>query len=133
MHVVLKTGAKPEAGEEDHRTVYDGRISKGIGTSFRDDQWTRLPHGGTKEKLLFALHVHEGYLSDVIQEYCEFKAAFASGEAKQTFADFLDNLRSTYMDSMPNDAEGFVFYVFNKDKRAYKGVSAPVTHRQRYG
>jgi len=132
MHVVLKTGTAPEPGQTDKRTVYDGRIAKGMRTTFRDDQWIRTPCGQALEKLCFALHVPEGFLADVVQEYCEFKAAFVSGEAGQTLNAFLDSLRSTYMDSMPDGHEGVVFYLIQKDKRVYKGVSGPVTHRQRY-
>ena len=132
MHVVLKTGQKPQPGEEDKRTAYDGRVKRGVGTTFRDDHWTRTPHGEKREKLVFALHVQEGYLADIVQEYCEFRAAFASGEAKQTLEAFLNELRSRFMESMPDIPEGVLFYLFEREKRAYKGISGPVTHRQRY-
>ena len=38
MRVVLKTGKEPGPGEDDTRTAYDGRIKKGVETSFQDDQ-----------------------------------------------------------------------------------------------
>jgi hypothetical protein len=132
MRVVLKTGKKPGPGEDDTRTEYDGRIKKGVETTFRDDQWARIRHGEKREKLFFALHVRDGYVSDVVQEYCEFKAAFASGETKQTLEEFLDDLRGKYLDDMPDDAEGVVFYLAQRDRRVYKGISNHVTHRQRY-
>lgn len=132
MHVVLKTGKPPKAGEDDERTTYDGHVKKGIGTTFRDDHWTRMPHGGKQERLFFALHLSEGYLADVVQEYCEFKAAFVQGEAKKTIDEFLNGIRSRHVENMPDGHDGAVFYLLAKDNRVHNGVSGPVTHRERY-
>jgi hypothetical protein len=132
VHIVLKTGDRPKPGGADKRTAYDGRVKKGVGTSFRDDRWTRTPCGQEPERLAFALHISEGYLADVIQEYCEFKAAYVSGDAEQTFEEFLNALRSRYLDEMPDGHDGFVFFLIEKDKRLYNGVSKPVTHRHRH-
>ena len=130
--LTLKTGPLPNEEEHDTRTLYNGRVNLVIGTTFKDDYWTRKPNNGNQEPIFFALHVSPAHIEDVIDEIDTFKRDCREKTAKESVIDFLNRLRRNYIHRMPQIAEGNLVYAFlDETKRLHFRYNEEVTHKER--
>jgi len=132
IYLRLRTGHLPNEGEPDIRTLYSGRVNLGMGSTIKDDSWTRTPYNGKQEEIYFALHVSPSHLEDVIQEIEEFKKSSKENRAKESVVVFLNRLKRNYIHRMPKIAEGNLVYAFlDEAKKLHFRYIEEVTHKER--
>jgi hypothetical protein len=135
----LKVGTGLEADQADTREVFSGTVDQTIGSTLSDDKWRRKLPGQKLEDLYFALHVSEGHAEDILTEICDYNQSAKSTEGDKSSSpkpmspiEFINRLRSRYVNRMPSVAEGKVIYgVKLPSGRLQFRCSKEVTHRQR--
>jgi hypothetical protein len=139
VRLELKVGAAPEAAQEDTREVFSGIVEKSVGSTLSDDRWSRKPPGQRQEPLYFALHVSQGNAEDLLREIYDYNQSVKAAETDASGTsppaspvDFINGLRSRYVNRMPATAEGKIIYGIKLESgRLQFRCSKDVTHRQR--
>jgi hypothetical protein len=131
ISLILRTGPFQNEGE-DKRTLYSGRVNLAMGSTYKDDNWTKTLYNGKQEKLYFGLHVSQAHLDDIVEEIENFKKSYKEKIVKESIPDFLNRLRRNYIKRMPKVAEGNIVYAFVDDfQKIHFRHNEEVTHKER--
>lgn len=100
-------------------TTYNGQVNSNANTSFKDDNWIRIPKGKPSLELYFGLYVSRGDSIDIEQDYEKFEKEHKTDLSSKTLDEYLNKQRSMYIHMMPEDSSGVFIYGIKDDNNKF--------------